>query len=259
MKKIRIIYKFILHFFTARNTGGFGIHSPYLYNFTRYVLSEFYNFYIFEAIERKRSELLKDHEIINVEDCGTGSFEKLSVANITRKSIKPARQAQLLFRIVNYIKAQNVLELGTSLGLTTAYLASSSKNIKCFSLEGSEEIAQLAKKNVDSLGLKNIHIVLGNIDDTLSSVLNEFELLDFVFIDANHRSEAVVGYFNQCLTKVHKNTILVLDDIYWSGDMESAWEIIKNNPQVTSTIDLFYMGIVFFSNDLHKKHYKIRI
>ena len=259
MKKIRIIYKFILHFFTARNTGGFGIHSPYLYNFTRNVISEFHDFYIFEAIERKRSELLKDHEIINVEDYGTGLFKKLLVASIVRKSIKPSRQAQLLFRIVNYIKAQNILELGTSLGLTTAYLASSSKNIKCISLEGSYEIAQLAKKNVDSLGLKNIQIVLGNIDDTLATVINEFDLLDFVFIDANHRSEAVVSYFNQCLTKVHKNTILVVDDIYWSRDMESAWEIIKNNLQVTSTIDLFYMGIVFFSNDLNKKHYKIRI
>ena len=79
-----------------------------------------------------------------------------------------------------------------------------------------------------------------------------------MFIDANHKSEAILRYFNLCLSKVHSNTVIVIDDIYWSSDMENAWKVIKNHPLVMSTIDLHQMGIVFFNSDLHKRHYKMR-
>ena len=92
----------------------------------------------------------------------------------------------------------------------------------------------------------------------MTVVLDQTNKLDFVFIDANHKSEAILNYFNLCLSKVHSNTVIVIDDIYWSSDMEKAWKKIKNSPQVMSTIDLFELGIVFFNPDLHKKHYKMR-
>jgi predicted O-methyltransferase YrrM len=116
----------------------------------------------------------------------------------------------------------------------------------------------IGKRKLQKLGLDNIQLVIGNIDVTFEKTLNEFDEVDFVFIDANHRSEAVLKYFEICLNKVHKNTVLVVDDIYWSADMESAWKQIKEYTQVCATIDLFQLGIVFFNTDLHKKHYKIR-
>ncbi len=83
-------------------------------------------------------------------------------------------------------------------------------------------------------------------------------LYDVIFIDANHRSSAVLRYFELCLPHVHKNSIVIIDDIYWSDDMELAWQTIKNHPRATSTIDLFQMGIIFFNTDVNKMHYKMR-
>ena len=120
------------------------------------------------------------------------------------------------------------------------------------------EIAEIARENIDKLAIKNIELVTGDINNTLTVVLDQTNKLDFVFIDANHKSEAILNYFNLCLSKVHSNTVIVIDDIYWSSDMEKAWKKIKNSPQVMSTIDLFELGIVFFNPDLHKKHYKMR-
>jgi predicted O-methyltransferase YrrM len=229
-----------------------------MFQFTRLVLCEKNSYYIFETIETLRKSLKNDSRVLNITDFGTGINRKRTIAEISKKSLKSEKYGQLFFRIANYMKAQNILELGTSLGVTTAYLASPSTQIKCVSLEGCPEIAQVAQDNFVKLDIKNIQVVVGNIDNTLAPVLNEFDQLDLIFIDANHSSEAVLRYFEQCLLKVHNETLMVIDDIYWSADMESAWEIIKKHIQVTSTIDLFQLGIVFFNSDLHKMHYKMR-
>jgi len=257
MSVVRIIYKYIKHSLTARNTKGFGVHSPFMFQFIQNVLSERHYFYVFSEIEALRSELKKDKTIISITDFGSGENRESSVSQIANKSLKSAKYGQLLFRIIRYFNAVNVLELGTSIGITTSYLASSSSKIKCTSLEGCPQLVQNAGSNFKKLNLNNIELVVGNIDSTLEDVLNKTDKLDFIFIDANHYSEAVIKYFEMCLSKVHNDSVIILDDIYWSEDMEKAWKIIKDHPRVTSTVDIFQMGIVFFNSHLHKKNYKL--
>lgn len=258
MNHFRIIYKYVQHLFSARHTWGFSVHSPFLYQFTRYVLCEKNLYYFFHSVEKLRACLLKDIRTIDIRDFGTGHDRVETVSQIARKSLSNPRHGQLLFRMVHYFKAQNVLELGTSLGLTTSYLAASSTGIRCVSLEGSPQLAEIARENLRKLEVENVDIVVGNIDDTLNNVLSHFEKLDFVFFDANHSYDAVLNYFDMCLSKVHNKTVFVIDDIYWSEEMELAWTKIKTCPRVTSTIDLFQMGLVFFNSDLNNKSYKMR-
>jgi predicted O-methyltransferase YrrM len=196
---------------------------------------------------------------LDIVDFGTGGKQQTSIADITRTSLKAARYGRLFYRLTDYIKARNILELGTSLGLTSSYLASPSSAARMVSLEGSEQLATIAKKNFKLLGIENIEIVTGNIDQTLTGVVDDFSQLDLVFIDANHTSEAVLNYFEQILCKIRSESIVIVDDIYWSPDMEKAWKILKQHPRVTSTIDLFELGIVFFNEDLHRKNYKMRL
>lgn len=258
MNRFRFALKYCCHFITARHTRGFGVHSPFIYHFIRFVLPSKHSFYVFHSIERMRSELKADDTQIKVTDFGTGIDRTTTVRKIAGNSLKSPRYAQLLFRIVRCFKARKVLELGTSLGVTTSYLAASSSDIRCVSFEGCPQLAKLANDNFKKIGLTNIELIIGNIDLTLEKALKEIDEIDFIFIDANHRSEAVMNYFEMCLSKIHKNTVLVVDDIYWSSDMETAWKLIKEHQRVSATIDLFQLGIVFFNTDLHKKHYKIR-
>jgi predicted O-methyltransferase YrrM len=258
MKRFRLFYKFIIHFISARNTRGFGVHSPFIFQFTKYVLIGEGIYYVFPKIESIRINLKKNKSKIKVQDFGTGNDRTRKISDIAKYSLKGKKYGQLFYRIINYYNLRYVLELGTSLGITTSYLASSSKYISCISLEGCPEISRIAIENFKKLNLENIKIVTGNIDNTFSEVLNETERLDFVFIDANHRYESIIHYFEECLKKVHSDTIMIIDDIYWSSEMEKAWETIRKHPKVTSTIDLFQIGIVFFNSDLHKKHYKMR-
>jgi len=259
MSSIRVAYKYILHFFLARNTKGYGVHSPFMFLFVRFILNEKHPFYIFDKIESNRNLLLSNNETVKVVDFGTGLDRVATVKSIAKKSCISKKHGELLFRMVHYYQPSVVLELGTSFGVSTSYLAASSSNIDCYSLEGSPEISHIASQNILNNGLKNIKTIVGNIDTTLPNLLESIHQLDFVFIDANHTSVALLHYFELCLSKITHDTVIVIDDIYWSRDMEFGWDCVKKHKEVSSTIDLYQFGVVFFNKKISKKHYIARI
>lgn len=259
MKHLRFIIKYIQHIFTARWSYGFRVHSPFIYNFTRFVIYEKNPYYVFLPIEKRRNELKKDNRTIQVDDFGMGKSGEKKICDIAKKSLKSPKFSQMLFRVVKETKAQNILELGTSLGITTSYLASANKKSRCITMEGAPEIAKIALETFNSLNISNVEMIVGDINQKLPQLIEDIDKLDVVFLDANHTSKAVLAYFEHCLKRVHNDTIVIIDDIHWSKDMEYAWKKIKENKEITASIDLFYLGIVFFNKDLYKKNYKMLV
>ena len=247
--------KYMLYWWHASNSKGHGVHSPFVFSFITQVLNDKRFFYCYKTIETVRERLKHDNTLLTLEDFGAGSrvhsHIQRSVADIATSSLKPKKFSQLLFRMVNYFQPAIILELGTSLGITSSYLASGNTNAQVTTMEGAKAVAAIAWQNFQSLGLKNIQVVTGNFDDTLPGTLTQLPKVDFAFIDGNHRLQPTLDYFNQLLIKVHEHSVLIFDDIHWSQEMEEAWNIIKAHPKVTLTIDLFFIGIVFFREE-HK-------
>jgi predicted O-methyltransferase YrrM len=257
VKQVRSITRFITHRLSARHTGGFGVHSPFIFDFIKNVLEEKKPYYQFSKIESIRHAMLNDRRSISVRDLGTGNDRERRIADIAEKSLKKPRLAQLLFRIVEKYHCRNITELGTSLGITTLYLASPSSRIQCISFEGCTQTAAVARQNFAKAGLGNISIIEGEIGLQLTKTLDTETLQDLIFIDANHTYEATMEYFSQCLNFCHDKSIIVLDDIYWSEGMTRAWNEIKANQRVRATVDIYYMGFVFLNPELNKQHFKI--
>jgi predicted O-methyltransferase YrrM len=210
-----------------------------------------------------RDQLLNDTTVLEVEDFGAGSAidkkNKRSISSIAKNAAKPKKFGQLLFRMVKRYQPKTILELGTSLGITTSYLSLAKPDARLITMEGSKEIADVAKQNFNAIELKNVELIEGNFDNTLSSVVRGLPSVDFSFIDGNHRQEPTERYFKELLAKTNNNSILVFDDIHWSSEMEAAWEAIKNDAAVTCSIDLFFIGIVFFRKEFkEKQHFVIR-
>ena len=216
------------------------------------------NFYAFKAIEFVRKSLKLNTSKVVIEDLGAGSKKSQSnertVRQIITSSAKAPKYGQLLFRLANFLEINNAIELGTSLGISTAYIKKARKSAQVYTLEGAPAIVKLAKENFKLLKLKKLEVIEGNFDQTLQPLLDKLETIDFVFFDGNHREEATLNYFNQCLEKAHNDTVFIFDDIYWSEGMTNAWNTIKENDKVTLTIDVFELGIVFFKKDLSKEN-----
>ena len=142
--------------------------------------------------------------------------------------------------------------------MLTLYLAASSKKTNVSTIEACSNTAKVSQINFDKFDAKNIELVNITFINYLPNYLAKINSLDVVFFDGNHQEEATINYFNLCVEKVHQQTVFIFDDIHWSEGMEAAWEQIKKHPKVTSTIDLFFMGIVFFNTELSKEDFVLR-
>lgn len=239
------------------------LQSPFIYNlYTKYIQKD-YNQNQFNPIEKTRNKILQEDFLVAPVSYGATSLvhhnaQKIKVSAILKKGVTSAKVSRLLSRLIDYNKAKNIVELGTSLGINTLYLADN-KESSIITFEGSEDIANVALTNFEHHKKNNIELILGNIDSTLPNFLDARIRIDFAYIDANHRYDPTIRYFESIIKRMHDDSILVLDDIYWSEEMTKAWEEIKAHPQVTHSIDLFSVGIVFFKPDLVKTNYRLML
>jgi predicted O-methyltransferase YrrM len=258
-----IAIKYLDYLLRSANGRGHGIHSPFVFEFITRVMNDDTRYPEYEIAEDLRRKLLKDETVLTVEDLGAGSgiagSQHRSVSSIARHAAKPPKYARLLFRMIKFYKPSLILELGSSLGITTSYLSLADTDAKVITMEGAIEIAEKAKQHFSLLGLKRTELVTGNFDNTLPALLSDLPAVDFAFIDGNHRQEPTERYFRQLLTRVNNDSVFVFDDIHWSREMEAAWKSIRENPAVTCSIDLFFIGIVFFRKECkEKQHFAIR-
>ena len=248
--RFQLAKKYIHYYLTASSGKGHGIHSPFVFDFVVNVLNDDRHFYHYDAIESIREKLLSNTSTLEIEDFGAGSAidskKKRSIASIARNAAKSQRLCQLLFRIVHYYKPKIILELGTSLGISSAYMACAAPEATVITIEGASSVADTAKENHESLQLHNVKIITGKFDQVLPEVLQHLESVDLAFIDGNHRFEPTRDYFEQLLSRATPESILIFDDIHWSKEMEDVWNLIKHHTSVSATIDLFFIGMVFF-------------
>lgn len=236
----------------------YNVQSPFLYDFVINVLDTDKNYYAYEQIENERRRLKSINTTITLKDYGAGSATRKDsqrkIADIAATSLSGITKCRILFQLVNHYQCHEVIELGTSLGISSAYFGAANHKAKVITLEGDDNIAAKAKEVHHLLGLKNVEIVTGPFVQTLSPTLDQFSKIDLAFIDGHHEERATLDYFNQILSKCGDQSIIVVDDIYWSDGMTRAWQSIITHPNVSLSIDLFDIGIVFFRKELSKQH-----
>ncbi|GAB3271472.1 class I SAM-dependent methyltransferase [Larkinella harenae] len=255
---IRAYLKFLLK---ARDAHA--LHSPFVFDlYTKLIRADNPHEPAFESIRALQLDLLKDNRKIQITDFGAGSrinaSRERAIKDIAKNSQKPARFGRLLFRLIKRFQYRTIIDLGTSLGITTLYEAVAAPGAQILTFEGCPQTAAVAERNFRKQNRQNIEIITGNLDETLTERLKTVPGVDFVFFDANHRYEPTVRYFETCLAKAHHDSCFIFDDIHWSDEMEQAWEKIKAHPSVTVSIDLFYVGLVFFRQQQPKQDFILR-
>jgi len=256
------IAKYLKYIILARHRKGYGIHSPFAFDLISRVFRNKVDPGVVSRIEMVRKRMISDHRSIIVKDIGSGS-EKLKtnlrkVSDIARYSSVPQKYGILLSKIAAEFGESYMVELGTSLGISTMYIAAQCPDSVVYTVEGCPATAEIAKENFRKAGMKNIEVVNGSFDEVLSEIINGNKKPALVFIDGNHRKEPVINYFNKIAEIIDNHAVIIIDDIYYSRDMEEAWKEIKRNKKVSVTVDIFRMGIVFFREGICHNDYIIR-
>lgn len=253
------LYHFIKHYIIGGNEHS--IHSPFVYGiYTRIIQNHGQPNY--ENVNQHYFELIEDeHYIDNINPgAGTSITKNITVPikQLARHSIKQLPWRQLLCRLTHERDPKIILELGTSFGITTAYLALTCPDAKIYTFEANPTLIQLARNLFSDLGIKNIEIIEGNIDETLLPFLKKTDKIDVAYIDANHRFRPSIKYAEHIMDHVHERSLLILDDIYWSYEMTKAWEGLCKKQKVSASIDLWQIGLLYFRKEQAKENFKLR-
>ena len=249
---------FVKYFFKANNAHS--IHSPFVFEFFNKVFKDKSIVPCSRFIEAERLRLMSSHKTIERKDFGAGTKKNTpqKISSLAKTSLKSKKWSQFLYRIVKFYDYETIIELGTSFGITTAYLAKTNPHAELYTFEGCPETLKVAKETFHNLEIQNVNCVEGNIDLTLGETLKKIQKIDLAFFDANHREEPTLRYFETCLSLKSENSCFIFDDIYWSEDMKSAWKTIINHSEVTISIDLFFIGLVFFRKGIEKQHFVLK-
>ena len=239
-----------------------GVHSPFAYRLVEQVIYDFQAKKIYADIEKLRSELVRDMRSIPITDLGVGSVlnksKQKKVSTLAKNILKPTKLDQLIHRLVADVNPGNIIELGTCLGITTAYLAKAAPNARVISIEECPETVAIALENLEKLHIQNTEICVGNFDELLPDIIKNIPELDLILINGSHTKEAILNYFQWCLPKLSERSIMIFDHIHRSKEMNEAWEYIKGQPKVSVTIDLFQIGLVFVKKGQAKEDFVIR-
>jgi predicted O-methyltransferase YrrM len=246
--------------FLTRATNQHGVHSPFVYKLITECFYDKADHAEYKKLAAHRRSLMTDHDTINVLDFGAGSkvfkSNKRKVSAIAKNAGIRKKRQKLLFRLVNYLKPANILELGTSLGLSTMAMAVGNNEATVTTLEGCPETSEKAQQYFDAFHMNNIDLRNVEFDRYLSKTNDVYDL---IFVDGNHNKDKTLAYFEMLRKHVNNNSIIIFDDIYWSKEMTAAWKEIIADESVTVSIDTFQWGFIFFRKEQKKQHFSIRV
>lgn len=250
---------YLLHRFKSFHLHG--IHSPFIFQLNRDCLQDRSNYAVYDDIVRFRESVQNNPQDLPIEDHGAGSKRlkpyTRNTVDILKHNCSTLSRTKLLYRLTRYLKADRVLELGTSLGISTHALSIATTTVT--SIEASPAVANYAKKQLT--GVSNVSIHEGTFQDFFDGKLSHRPagIYDLVFIDGHHDGKATLSYFNQILPFCEPQTVFIVDDIYWSKDMTTAWHELQLHPKVTASIDTFQWGILFLRKEQNQQGFHIKL
>jgi predicted O-methyltransferase YrrM len=254
--------KYLKYILLSRHRNGHGIHSPFVFDLVSRIFRNKIDPDIVCSIEKVRKRMISDRSSIIV--CDLGSCSEIlktnlrKVSDIARKSLVPRKYGLLLSNMAAEFGEPLIIEFGTSLGISTIYMAAACRGALVYTMEGSPSISGIAIDNFKKEGIENIEVYTGSFDEGLPQILSRNIKPGVVFIDGNHRKEPVIEYFSKISEISDSNTVIILDDINYSREMSEAWNKIKQFEKVSLTVDIYRMGIVFFREGINHNDYVIR-
>ena len=239
-----------------------GVHSPFVFSLLTKCFYDKKSKREYSLLKDYRKSLLENKNYIEVNDFGAGSkvfkSNRRQISKIASTAGISPKRAELLFRVTNYFQPENILEIGTSLGLATSAISLGNKNSYLLSLEGCQNTLAVAEnlfnEQFPDLNFEFLNVEFSEFLKNSADISN----WDLIYFDGNHSKKATLLYFDLLLKTITNNSVWIFDDIHWSREMEEAWMIIKNHPKVTVTIDTFQWGFVFFRSEQEKEHFVIR-
>lgn len=248
--------------FLWQSTNQHGVHSPFVYQLVTWCFYDSQAYPAYDQLKAQRNDLLQRRATLESNDFAASDVfggKQRDPRKLLRTSAISLKRARLLNRLTGYLHVERALEVGTSLGLGAAAMATQNE-ITISSVPGSPIAAEIARANFAAWGLKRVEVHSTGLSQILENLYaGEQQPFDLVYVNSYYMPETILNYFEQLLPFVHNESVFVLEDIHRSPEAEIAWEAIKKHPEVRVSIDTFRWGLIFLRREQVKEHFVIRI
>ncbi len=259
-----VLIKYLKYRIRSKHKKGRGIHSPFVFDLASKVIYNADEIKLSTSVLDMHNRLFNSGEILSITDHGAGSRitskTKRKVSSITKSSSVNRKFGKILYRLATWYQPETILELGTGIGVSTAYLAAGRADCEVHTIEGSPEKQAFASEQLATAGLENISFYQGTFDNYFGDLLRKLKNHSIVFIDGDHRFDPTVNTVRIILEEERLNElIIILDDIHWSDEMESAWKELCQDERISVSVNLFFMGILIIRPEMKKQHFNITL
>jgi len=206
-----------------------------------------------ERVKEERRRLETDRRLIHRIDLGAGSRRshgkraEVTVGHLARKASVSVTWGRLLFTISRAAGSSGILELGSCVGISAAYLqaALDLNGGGCLvTLEGDPMLCSVARDTLQSVSQNPGLVIEGRFAETLPSALENHRPFDLVFIDGHHDPGAVKTYLTMILPRLSPRAVVILDDVQpLVGAVRPAWRAMVRDARTSWSVDLIRMGV----------------
>ena len=258
-----MLLQYLRYFWRAKTRHG--IHSPFVYAFIEDILYDKKQYSDYKIVENQVTRLRQNRNVLEIVDFGAGKDKSKyrtyykRINEVAKAAAITQKHGRLLYRLVKHYQPSTMLELGTSLGISTMYQAKGNPDAQFTVVEGCASLAMIAQSSFDKTDCENVTLKTAQFEIILPTLLESLnKTLDYAFIDGDHTYAGTMNYFKMLKKHINENSILIFHDIHWSKEMDKAWNELKQDPDVSVSIDLYFMGIVFFKKELSKQDFVLK-
>lgn len=258
-----MLLQYLVYLLRAKTRHG--IHSPFVYSFIEDILHDKTEYPDYKIVENHVANLKQSRNVLEIVDFGSGKDKSKyrtyfrRVKEVAKTAAITQKHGRLLYRLVKHFQPATMFELGTSVGISTMYQAKGNPNAQFTAIEGCASLSMIAQDSFDKTGCENVSLKTAQFQIILPTLLNDLnKTLDYAFIDGDHTYAGTMNYFELLKKQIGKDSMLIFHDIHWSREMDKAWNELKRDPDVSVTIDLYFMGIVFFKKELSKQDFILK-
>jgi len=254
--RISSYWNYLLH---AQNNAY--IHSPFVFDFYQNVVlggqildQDIISYKTYLASNNTKLHL----NTIGAKKGNTAKYSR-SVASHFQLTKTSKKEGALLFRIVSHYAIQNAIELGTSLGVSSLYIAKGNSHIKLKTIDFNTDTSEVLDQFLKNRSIQNIEIIIGTFEEQVARVAEQIKPIQLAYIDGDHSYEATIKNLDTISAHLDKTFFIVLDDIRWSKGMWRAWKQLIKNPLYNFTFDMGSIGVLIrIPNNATKQHYYLR-
>lgn len=221
-----------------KRSKGFGIHSPFAFNFVLKVLRERCHYYSYDLIHTKRWEA-----------------SKLTSKNKERRKIISYKNAKMIFRITCYFNPKSILQIGTNHGIITSSMLSVSSSSHLYSYLGKNNKSQIYDSLTESFNpqISKYDDIIKAINDYNSSLTDS----DKPFILLNNiekENELIVNTLSEALAN---EGVVIICNINKNNDIKNIWKKTKSSMKYGMSFSNEKIGVIVGYKHLPLQHFSL--